>query len=190
MIKFSLKLAAFLVLLLSSVAHAGLIEELAPDSGIMVCTTYDQVGGACIMEEEIPDVLIITKDKYQWVWASGVNTESYALNTLRAPDYFSQRKGWRYATEFDELAELATLTLADFTNGNETLHAALYWNTWLMSVSLDAFADNQIASAWVDGSVYDTFYLRDIPSEVPEPSTILIFAIALIVLSLRKRAIK
>jgi hypothetical protein len=186
MIKFSLKLAAFIVLLLSSVAHAGLIE-LTP--GFLTCE--NPIDEACIIEEEIPDVLIITKDKYQWVWASGVNTEFIASNTLRAPDYFSVREGWRYATELDELDELFTLTLADFTDTDGTiLHAALYWNTWLMSVSLDAFEDDQIASVWVDGSVYDTFYLRDIPSDVPEPSTILIFAIALIALSLRKRAIK
>jgi len=190
MIKLFLKFFSFFVLLLSSMAHAGLIEEFLPGTGIMVCTTYDQTDGACIIEEPIPDMLIITKDKYQWVWASAVNTELWRHNTLRAPDFFSERKGWRFATEVDELAELASLTLADFTNGNEFLHAALYWNTWLMSVSLDAFEDNQIASAWVDGSVHDTFYLRDIPSEVPEPSTLLIFAIALITLSLRKRAIK
>jgi len=190
MIKLSLKFVSFFVLFLSSMAHAGLIEELVPGSGIMVCSTYDQTDGACIIEEPIPDMLIITKDKYQWVWASGVNTEIYSLNTLRAPDFFSERKGWRFATEVDELVELATLTLADFTNGNELLHAALYWNTWLMSVSPEAFEDEHLASVWVDGSVYDTFYLRDIPSEVPEPSTLLIFAIALITLSLRKRAIK
>jgi len=37
---------------------------------------------------------------------------------------------------------------------------------------------------------YETFYVRDTPSQVPEPSTIMIFAIALIALSMRKRTAK
>jgi hypothetical protein len=37
---------------------------------------------------------------------------------------------------------------------------------------------------------YETFYVRNTPSQVPEPSTIMIFAIALIALSMRKHLVK
>jgi len=192
MIKYSLKLAAFFVLLLSSVAQAGLIDI---GGGVIVCDTYDDPDEVCIISDLIPDELIIIKDEYEWVWVSGVNSESYFPNTLMNPDFHGDQ-GWRYATTTKELAELATLELADFQDGNKLLHTALYWNTWLMSVNSDQLSKQQIASEWVEYSPsnilwsYDTFYVRDIASQVPEPSTIMIFAIALIALSLRKRAIK
>lgn len=191
MIKYSLKLAAFFFLLLSSVVHAGLVEY-APGTGIIICDSYLDIQEACIKSDEIPDELTVIKDQFEWVWASGVNSEFYLNNTLKSPD-FHAAEGWRFATSIDELAELATLQLEDFQNDDDSLiHAALYWNTWLMSVNADQFVQRR--SEWAESNTalwtYETFYVRDIPSQVPEPSTILIFAIALIALSLRKRAIK
>jgi hypothetical protein len=187
MIKFSFKVSVFLFLLLSSVAQAGLIE-LSPGTGIIVC---DPNGDACIKDEMIPDELTVIKDQFEWVWASGVNTEFFSSNTLMNPDFHSEGD-WRFATTAEELAELATLELSDFTNEDGLIHAALYWNTWLMSVNADQLDDHKVGSQWVSSShedfFFETFYVRDI-AQVPEPSTIMIFAIALIALSMRKRTI-
>ena len=83
---------------------------------------------------------------------------------------------------------------------NETVYknSFIFWNTSLTdvtSVDVDAFNAGLIETYLVgddNGSswAYETFYVRDTPSDVPEPSTILIFAIALIALSLRKRIIQ
>jgi hypothetical protein len=191
MIKCSFRLVTFLVLLLSSTAHAGLVEY-APGTGIIICDSYLDIQDACIESDNIPDELIVIKDQFEWVWASGVNSELYLNNTLMSPE-FHGTQGWRFAKSVDELAELASLQLEDFKNDDGSLiHAALYWNTWLMSVNSDQFVQRR--SEWAGSNTslwtYETFYVRDIPSDVPEPSTIMIFAIALIALSLRKRAIK
>jgi hypothetical protein len=190
MIKFSLKLTAFLFLLLSSVANAGLITEY----GFLVCENPDDPAEACIESGVIPEDFYIVKGQFEWVWASSVNTETYGQNTLLTPDNFHSGEGWGFATTNEELSALDSLTLSDFTNGNELIHAALYWNTYYMGVNSDNLNDGLVSSQLVHDTsqffYYDTFYVRDAQSQVPEPSTLLIFAIALIALSLRKRIIQ
>jgi hypothetical protein len=184
MIKFFFKLAAFLVLLLSSTAHAGLITDLTEND-------------------------YITIDELDWAWASTVNVENHTAtgNTLSGPggDF-----GWRYAT-IDELSlfksDSTALSLLQYEDANGVIaykNALSYWNDIILELKLgpvifginndiDDFNDDFINSALTaDPGQFDylTFYVRNTPSQVPEPTTIMIFAIALIALSLRKRAIK
>jgi len=184
MIKYSLKLAALLVLLLSSVAHAGLITDLTEDD-------------------------YITIGELDWAWASTVNVGYHVAtdNTLSGPggDF-----GWRNAT----ILELNTfisnrsfaLTLLQYDDNGVTAYknALSYWNDEITVLDLEApfFGTNSDIVDFNLGHInsvvgadpgqfdYLTFYVRNTPAQVPEPSTIMIFAIALIALSMRKRTVK
>jgi len=182
-IKFSFKLAAFFVLLISSVAHAGLIKS------------------------ELTEANYVTIGDLDWTWASSENV-SWTGNTIYTPDSIIglagwDRAGWRHAEASELLAFINNRDITNFSYlnaANETVYknSFIFWNTFLTdvtSVDVDAFNSGLIEtylvgdngnSSWAD----ETFYVRNTPSEVPEPSTLLIFAIALITLSLRKRAIK
>jgi len=187
MIKFSLKLAASLVLLLSSVAHAGLMTSDLTEND------YATIGNL------------------DWAWASSVNMSGHNLtNVLYNPtENFSPDLNvtWRYAldSELKEFVEAVikkpNLYLSYFTNtdvnGNTSYKQALsFWNTELVTLDtsdIDNFKSGLINSElsidYLSEWHFETFYVRD-TAQVPEPSTIMIFAIALIALSLRKRAIK
>ncbi len=185
MIKFSLKLAGFLFLFLSSAAHAGLITDLTEND-------------------------YITMGELDWAWASTVNVNVHNAtgNILSVPgDDF----GWRYATigelsvfKSDLPTALALLKYEDVNGVIAYKNALSYWNDVILELELGVlfFGINNDIDDFNDGFInseltldpgefdYLTFYVRNTPSDVPEPSTILIFAIALIALSLRKRAIK
>ncbi len=139
-----------------------------------------------------------------WAWVSPVseqfwgcqneivNSEEYLVtvlndsgcdNQLLAPEY---REGWRYAT----LAELDILYnqlgfLAFMPTQNNLIHATSYWNTNFTHVDASDFIGNYISSEW-GSRANETFYVRDSQS-VPEPSTLLIFALGLIALVSKKR---
>ena len=148
----------------------------------------------------------LTADDYvsykglDWAWASPVNVEHWGSNILKAPDFHS---GWRVATE-DELTILRTeLGLTAFTKengqGEKTyIEAVQYWNTEFVTISLDLvspytlstydFENDFVSSDWLFYGVdyFDTFYVRESSISVPEPTTLLIFSIALIIVALRK----
>lgn len=179
MIKSILKFITIFALFFSSFSQAGII----------ICSdTPDK----CLNSDVISSEFYITKGSYQWVWASSVNTQfAYGINELKAPTFHDD--GWRYAETTDELLALSLLTLANFTNSNGSfIEATTYWNTVFHGVNEQDLSDGLVSSLWVDGNsplfFHETFYVRDV--QVPEPSTIMIFAIALIALSIRKRAIK
>ncbi len=150
----------------------------------------------------------LTEDNYinyknlDWAWASPVNVQyvrdlrdSSILNQLYDPTIHT---GWRYAS-LAELYILKTeLTLSDFTkqdkDGNSfTVQAVEYWNSNYVRFNTEDFNNDWVNSAWtLNPGIewnYETFYVRD-AAQVPEPSSIMIFAIALIALSMRKRTAK
>jgi hypothetical protein len=194
MIKFSIKLAGFLAIFLSSVAQAGLITK----------DSYVTIG------------------ELDWAWASKVSAQYHNGdkdnndNELFAPTIHD---GWDYATEEQLITFISERNINDFISkdeyGNavkdangETVYiiAFSFWNSIYHELDLfdpfgsiitdvDHFINGSIQSK--DPNIVDSsdwsdqmFYVRNTPSQVPEPSTIMIFAIALITLSMRKRAIK
>jgi hypothetical protein len=176
MIKLIIKFVFPIFFLISSSAFAGLITtELAED-------TY------------------ISYEGYDWTWASPVNVETYnngsglGTNTLEAPNAFG--RDWLFIEGVDLLALFDELTVDMFKKTDGTLiTSVLYWNSLYTEVDMDEANFNLKSSVWnvipLDFfNQRDTFYVRNTPSQVPEPSTIMIFAIALIALSLRKRAVK
>lgn len=171
------------------------------------------VANATLITDDLSEDTYITHNNIDWTWASPVNQATWGTNTLYGP---SLHTGWRYASlsELDYLRN--TLTLSAFTKqdagGNDVyIHSVQYWNDIFLSItqtidpvsspSIDNFRDGYISSDpdyysnfGSDVGHWDRFYVRDIANRpiatVPEPSTIMVFTIAVIALSIRKRAIK
>ena len=196
MIKLILKLSIICSLVFSSISQAGPIaSDLTEDSYITY--EYDNVA-------------------YDIAWASSVNSERYygfdgGKNILSNPNLHS---GWDYATE-EQLAFLNALALSGDLSTLLTrldgsyIHAFEYWNDLYAAPTNTRDIDGgRVASEWVwniaedttyevdtieqfteilnrSGSSYDTFYFRT--TLVPEPSTLFIFAIALIAIVGRKK---
>jgi hypothetical protein len=145
------------------------------------------------LSESLLGVNYITRFGYDWAWASRVNVESYVdsasgiTNTLYRPEI---QANWIFAS--DDLLEIlrTQLFIEDFitTDGNDTIiQAARFFNSYYEDVYAGDF-DRQ-RSQFNTGSsffnLFDTFYVR--PSQVPEPSTLMIFALGLIALVSKKR---
>ena len=212
-------------MLLTSVAHAGLIKDV--NAGL------------------IKDVNYITYQGVDFAWASSVNSErwffnfEYDYNTFLKP---KTQAGWDFASD-DELSLLTALTrselLALFTLDNQSLiHAFAFWNDIFTEATVtDGFnchdplgiikdlCATQIRSQWswtvpdtdnfdsltasqrvTEGKLqeksmsesprtpsYDTFYVRTSLGQgngntpIPEPSTLMIFALGLIALAGKKK---
>jgi len=151
-----------------------------------------------------------------WAWVSSNSVEYYYVtetingqdetyldNRFFAPDTIA---GWDVATpdEFNFFSN--NIFLSDFTNTNGSyITAHSFWNTNDEVFDSEDFNDGDIASAWVKDSTlnynqnlipddywFDTFYVRThtAPNPVPEPSTLMIFALGLITLASRKKLFK
>jgi hypothetical protein len=190
MIKFILKSIFSVVLLFSSASNAGIIES------------------------DLTDQHFITYNEIDWTWASPVNATSWGNNTLYGPEAHA---GWRYATQDELNILRYTLTPSAFLKTDENgqdyyVQSVEYWNDVFTSITLSGdvdggvsitnFSDGFITSGFSYNGYYhdmgfeevdfwETFYVRDVAdrvtTQVPEPSTLAIFAIALIALSLKKR---
>ncbi|NQZ21669.1 MAG: PEP-CTERM sorting domain-containing protein [Colwellia sp.] len=179
MIKFISVFLLVVVVSISNAAHAGIISadiDLSEDA-------YTTVGGL------------------DWTWASSINVGTRDSNTFEDAS-FRALFGWRTLLPEELLILKNDLTIDEhFKNIDGSIIQSLqYWNTdltVLIADDIQNFNDNLIKGA-IDNSFpnqifqwhFETFYVRNTPSQVPEPSTIMIFAIALIVLSMRKRLAK
>jgi len=135
------------------------------------------------------------------------STDQY--NELYAPEHI---EGWRIATDEEFSFFQNNVGIESFINADKTyIVATSFWNSFYTEnedISIDAFPESNglngsgyKASSWVDGSfydvdnynptwVYDTFYVRthsSDPQPVPEPSTLMIFALGLTVLASKKK---
>ena len=171
MIKFISKVSLFIFVVFSMSSQAGLIET------------------------DLTTKNYITYKNIDWAWASPVSIETFGSNILKAAD---THEGWRSIDEEELFILQNELTIADFTAKDEfgveyIIQAVEYWNTYFTHVDQANFEADKISLNMVTDSgsslrFYETFYVRDV--QVPEPSTIMIFAIALIALSMRKRVAK
>ena len=132
---------------------------------------------------------------YDWAWVSPVNLESFGGNTLYAPEL---QKNWKFADQTLLNILKTELTLADFTTDNgDTIHSAQFFNSEFDYVDETNFNSGLVSSEWTAPDAFmvgffggfETFYVRkttDSPS-IPEPSTLIIFALGLIALVSKKR---
>nr|MBL0709860.1 PEP-CTERM sorting domain-containing protein [Colwellia sp.] len=134
--------------------------------------------------------------------------DSDIYNEFYAPEHV---EGWRVATEQEFNFFKSNILIDDFIDDDDNyIVATSFWNslyTESNDISIDAFHIEDIyngtgykTSSWVEGSFnkdndqsyYDTFYVRTHNSEpqpVPEPSTLMIFALGLIALASKKSII-
>jgi len=153
----------------------------------------------------------LTEDNYisykgiDFAWVSPVSYQFYYQNELFAPDALRVADGWRYATDEELTIIMQELTLDDFTaydqfNVKYYIQAVEYWNTELTNIDIDDFELGKINSNWeISGTLkwdFETFYVRSSnvgnngSTPVPEPSTLMIFALGLIALACKKRLFK
>lgn len=150
------------------------------------------------------DPAYVSYASLDWAWVSPVNeqfwgcqanianAENYLVtvlndsgcdNQLLAPEY---REGWRYATSVElDMVYNQLGILAFMPTQNTLIQAASYWNTNFTHVDINDFLSARINSEWGNG-FNETFYVRD-SNPVPEPSTLLIFAMGLIALASKKK---
>jgi len=201
MFKFAIKLLAFGFFLSSSTVNASLITNLSD-------VELDNKNYANAVDHLTMDLLnihFINYGDWDFVWASPINTaDYYGQNTLHNPEI---QKNWMFAEESDEAFYILhnVLTIEHFTGTDSSgstyyIHAAEYFNSNFSYVDVDDFgmkrsqhvAEDDIFKAFKEQ--YETFYVRSVAdrptAEVPEPATLMIFAVALIALSMRTRLAK
>lgn len=134
-------------------------------------------------------------------------------NRLYAPEL---HEGWGYASDSDIDILLDNFTIDDFSNDDGSyIQAVSFWNSVFDDIVLRMniggvevvfdgnlldYTPGKVSSEWassgVDGSQVlgsgnETFYVRTTltnnPAPIPEPSTLMIFALALITLAGKKR---
>lgn len=145
----------------------------------------------------------ITFDNKDWAWVSPVNSQfddclqeidneedylttvlanSDCTNQLLAPEY---REGWRFATSSELDTAFNELTLNAFYDFENSMfiQATEYWNTNYINIDYLNFQANLISGEWSENSPYETFYIRDhLAQSIPEPSTLIILVLGLIIL--------
>ena len=134
---------------------------------------------------------------YDWAWVSPYNVEDASIlgftNTLYAPEL---QENWQFADDALLTILRTELTVDDFTaaDGITIIQATDFFNSDANFVNTNEFStatsellepsDPMYIFASVFGA-YETFYVR--PAQVPEPSTLMIFALGLVTLVSKKR---
>ncbi|PCI52174.1 MAG: hypothetical protein COB45_13840 [Gammaproteobacteria bacterium] len=188
MIKFTVKILVFFISLsFVSIANATLITNLTQ----VELDTHDYTNAEDKLVDSLLGVNYINYKGYDWAWVSPVNVEYYTntfTNTLYAPEL---QKNWQFADSALLNILKTELTLADFTNGNDIIQAAQFFNSDFDYVDSTEF--DTASSEWIAQNdplvlflnTAETFYVR--PSKVPEPTTLMIFSLGLIALVSRKK---
>ncbi|KGJ92359.1 hypothetical protein [Colwellia psychrerythraea] len=180
----------FVFFVFSSISQATLITNLTQaelDSGDFSNAEDHLVGG-------LLDINYINYKGYDWAWVSPVNIESFGGNTLYNPDL---QKNWIFADKTLLTILKTELTIADFTADNgDIIQAAKFFNSEYEHVDSDNFRPDALSSELTDPNHFladllqgfETFYVREAlttgvaPSPIPEPLSILLFAVAFIIL--------
>jgi hypothetical protein len=211
MIKFIQKFLIVLSFITVGVANATLITEDLTEDNYATIGQLDWAWASVINSNGVAQNEIFgpkdvfDEDVLDVTWRVAEETELLSFITLikSNPEYYLD-----LFTLKDDLGNI----LYDDQNRVQYKHAIPFWNSAYEDVysgsggNVDNFKAGYIKSnvsiyQGVPGSFnpfapvptdwyFETFYVRNTPAQVPEPSTIMIFAIALIALSMRKRLIK
>lgn len=148
-----------------------------------------------------------------WAWASNYNVQRYTefgdvVNDFHSADTVA---GWRLATD-DEIEyfnrDITASSFLDLDSGKYKTAIAFFNSNPAKGFSVSDFNAGDISFNYTDGStmdqylsytasgVFDTFYVSDTipttsgPKPIPEPLTILLFAVAFIIMQskLRKKS--
>jgi hypothetical protein len=165
---------------------------------IVLLFFFSSNAAASLITGDLPEDTYFEYGGYDWTWASPVNSTLFTgldpttdlwvdENVLEAPTF---RSGWMYITG-SELEQLfSELTLANFQSNGGLIQSAAYWNSHFTHVDDFNFSEKSSlpVAQFAFGDHYETFYVRASVVDVPEPTSLLIFAIGLMGLALRKKA--
>ncbi len=163
---------------------------------------------ASVVHTDLLEQDYITYGGLDWAWASSVNVQYYYdangdVNELLAPEIYPN---WRFATADEMLFFKNNITLNDFKRVDGSFIVAThYWNSLFFDFNTTDFTYGDVASEWVMGSEvnfstgsfplnywFDTFYVRNSVTQpptqpVPEPATLFIIALALLLLTINAK---
>jgi len=207
MIKFIQRFLIVLSFITAGVANATLItEDLTEDNYVTIgqldwaWASVINTNGVALNEIYGPTDVFDPALNVTWRYAQADELSAFIALILDNTDHYLD-----LFTLKDEFGN----TLKDDQNRVQYKHAIPFWNSAYEDVysgsggNVDNFLAGKINSkvSTFSGSFnpfvaspedwyYETFYVRNTTAQVPEPSTIMIFAIALIALSMRKRTAK
>jgi len=200
MIKFIQKFLVVFFVITAGFANAGLItEDLTEDNYVTIgqldwvwasivnispdTTYYNEISGPTdVFESEL---------NVSWRYAEKDELDTFIKNIVDAPAHYR---------DLFTLKDENGIALKHDNGRVKYRHAINIWNSDFDDVysggsgdgsNVDNFLSGRISSHLTDNNdnwYYETFYVRN--TQVPEPATIMIFAIALIALSMRKRLVK
>lgn len=173
---------------------------------LVVVYTLSFFSSASLITNDLTEDSFYTYAELDWAWVSPVNIQFIGCsNLVLNPDLYltsvysdpnnscdnqlldpSFHAGWRFATD-DELQILKNeISLSNFIRADFSfINATMYWNTSFTHVDYVDFMNGNFSSQW-GNSTFETFYVRDAKT-VPEPTTLMIFALGLITLAVRKK---
>lgn len=221
MFKFAIKISFLFSIMLSGLAHAGIITNLTQEE--LDANNFENAED--LLTEDLLNVKFITLGGWDFVWASPVNIQEYVSNvsnTLYAP---TVQKNWDFAeNHLDALDILINqLTITNFINPDNDviIQGTEYFNSTFDYVDVDDFDQKRSTFTSADDPFgfmteqSDTFFVRNVadrpdpanpdepeapvfpdspeaedPVTVPEPTSLMIFALGLIALSVRVRLAK
>lgn len=134
--------------------------------------------------DPLPDSLVIEHNGLLWAWAGPIAANDWSgINTLYAPEL---HEGWRFATDLEMAARPSA---ADFLNADGSLRcASAYWNSYFTHCDYNDGLSGLVSSVR-NGSYYETWYVRGLAAQVPEPMTLSVLGLGLLGLAgLRRRA--
>ena len=184
----------FFLISLSFISKASLITNLTQ----VQLDARDYSKAQDHLSADLLGVNYISYKGYDWAWVSPVNIESSGMNTLYAPEL---QKNWLFADNTLLNILKTELTLADFTNDKGNfIQSTEFFNSYYSHVDANDFNSDFVSSELTAPNTFmgsflsgrETFYVRELaadpaPKPIPEPTTLVIFALGIMVLISKKR---
>jgi len=145
---------------------------------LALVTMVSGTANATLISDPLTSDVYITYNGLDWAWASPVAAASWWPNELMAPSF---HEGWRYATatEWASRPE-ASMFLTVPGDVSTAKNAVAYWNTYFTHIDYSDAVNGYVTSS-LNGSAYETWYVRDASGSapVPEPSTFILLGAGL-----------
>lgn len=181
--------------------------KLLKSAALLLVLTISFISHSSLIETDLSADDYISYKGLDWAWASPVNVQYYFefsendTNELMPADYHT---GWRVATAEELVVVENEITSEGFRRDDGSYIVAIeYWNNLFTYFNVSDFNIGDISSDWDLGSSVDirtgkiadnywfeTFYVRDSATTIPEPAGVVLLLVALTLLLSRKHLTK